>query len=207
MTDIRTRVAKRSKQNAICRAFHAKSDSQTIASWNMNLNRILLIFNVSSVVSVRPVLTVHSQTELGLTIRAVVTDTYIVVSDTHTAVTNTHAVVSDIHTVITDTHAVATDTHTIVSEVRQDFAKTNAMLSDISRKVLGSQEGDDDQRPLVSDTRTRAVPIPKYMLTAAQSQIRSATLTPHRSSNLYLHLAYLVNHLHRRRGPVSDVMG
>ena len=151
----------------------------------MDLHRILLVFNVNSIVSVGPALTVHSQTELGLNI-------YVTLSDVRDGVTNTHAVV--------------TDTRTVVSEVRRDIANTHAIVSDIGRKVLGSPEEDDDQHRLVSDARTWAVPAPKYMLTAAQTQIRSAILTPNGSRALYLHLARLVNHLRRRQGLVSDVM-
>jgi len=157
---IRSKVAERSKQNAISRAFHAKNDSQTIISWRTDLNRILLVFNVGSVIFIRPTLTVHSQTELGLNI-------YVTISNVRDGVANTHAVVAD--------------THTVVAEVRQDVANTRAMVSDISRKILGSPEGDVDRRRLVSHTQTRTVPIPKYMLTAAQTQTRSVALSPNGS--------------------------
>ena len=90
--------------------------------------------------------------------------------------------ISDVRDGVTKTHVAVADTHTVVAEVRQDVANTRAMVSDISRKILGSSEGGDDRRQLVSDTQTRTVPIPKCMLTAAQTQIRSATLTPDGSS-------------------------
>ena len=122
-------------------------------------------------------LTVHPQTELGLNI-------YVAVSNICDGVTNTHAV---------------------VSKVQQDVANTHAIVSDISRKVLGSPEGDDDQQRLVSDTRIQTVPVLKCMLTIAQTRTRSATPTPNCSTISYLHLAHLVNHLHRHRGFVSDV--
>lgn len=155
MAHIRSKVSERSKQNAISRAFHAKNDSQTIASWRTDLNRILLVFNVGSVVFIRPTLTVHSQTELGLNI-------YVTISNVRDDVANTH---------------------TAVAEVRQDVANTRAMVSDISRKILGSPEGDHvDRRRLVSDTQTRTVPIPKYMLTTAQTQTRSVNLTSNGSN-------------------------
>jgi len=47
VADIRSKVVERSKQNGISRAFHAKNDSQMIAGWRADLNRILLVFNVS----------------------------------------------------------------------------------------------------------------------------------------------------------------
>ena len=69
LAGIQSKVTDRSNQNAISRAFHAKSDSQMIASWKMDLNRILLIFNVRSVVLEWSTLIVHSQAELGISIR------------------------------------------------------------------------------------------------------------------------------------------
>ena len=146
-----------------------------IASWRTDLSRILLVFNVCSVVSVRSVLTVCSQTELGLNI-------YVAVSDVRDGVTATHAAVADTHVVVADTHA---------------------MVSEIHRKMTGSQDGADDQSWLVSDIRT--VPTTKYMLTTAQDQTRSATSTTNGSSVLYFYLVSLVNYLHRRQGSVSDV--
>ena len=136
--DIRSRVTERSKQNAISRAFHAKNDSQTIASWRMDLNRILLVFNVRSVVFVLSALTVHSQTELGLNI-------YGTISDVHDGVMETH-------TVVTDTHTVVSDTHTIVSEVQCGVAETHTMVSEIRREILGGQKGANSQLRSVSDT-------------------------------------------------------
>ena len=134
----------------------------------MDLNRILLVFNVRSVVSAWSILTVHSQTELGLNI-------YVAVSDVRDDVTKTH-------TVVADTHAV---------------------VSDIRRKMMGSQEGADERRRSVSDIQTR--PTTKYVLTVAQDQTRSAISAANESNILYFHLVYLANHLPRCRGPVSDV--
>ena len=116
LADIRSKITERGKQNAVSRTFHARNDSQAIASWKPDLNRILLVFNVRPVVSVWPALTVHSQTELGLGI-------YVTVSDVRGGVTKTH---------------------TIVSEVQRDVADTRAMVSDIRRDMLRSQEGTGD---------------------------------------------------------------
>ena len=107
---IRGKVTERSKQNAISRAFHAKKDSQTIASWRMDLNRILLVFNVRSVIFVWPAPTVRPQTELGL---------------------NTYGTISDVHDGVTKTH-------TIVSVVQRDVADTHAVISEIRRETLGT---------------------------------------------------------------------
>ena len=110
----------------------------------MDLNRILLVFNVRSVVSAWSILTVHSQTELGLNI-------YVAVSDVHDGVTKTHGVVTNTHAVVTDTHIVVADTHAVVSDIRH--------------KMMGNREGADDQRQLVRDIQTR--PTTKYVLIVA----------------------------------------
>ena len=106
LADIRNKVAKRSMQNAISRAFHAKSDSQAIASWKIDLNRILLVFNVRSVASVPlSVLTVQSQTELGL---------------------NIYGAISNVRDGATKTHTVVVDTYAMVSEIRRGMQTTSA---------------------------------------------------------------------------------
>ena len=61
VADIRIKITERSKQNAISRAFHAKHDSQAIAGWRLDLNRILIVFNVRDVVLCElPALNAHS---------------------------------------------------------------------------------------------------------------------------------------------------
>jgi len=97
LADIRSKLAKRSKQNVVLRAFHAKNDSQTIASWRADLNRILLVFNVRSVFPAQPPLTVQLQTELGLNIYTTVSNIQDGVTKTSTVAENTQAMVSDIH--------------------------------------------------------------------------------------------------------------
>ena len=65
-------------RNSLSRLVHAKNDKarEMIATWKLDLNRILQVFNVSFVISVWPLPTVHLQTELAM---------------------NTHTMVSDIH--------------------------------------------------------------------------------------------------------------
>jgi hypothetical protein len=72
LAEIQSKVIEKSKRNVVSRLFHAKSDKETIAAWKSDLNKILLIFNVSSVVVVWPSLTVHSQTELALNTNTIV---------------------------------------------------------------------------------------------------------------------------------------
>ena len=74
---------KQRDRNVVSRHLHAKNDKDKIAGWKSDLARILHIFNVRSIVSVRLSLTRYSQTELAI--------------NTHVAVSDTHALVSDIH--------------------------------------------------------------------------------------------------------------
>ena len=91
----------------------------------MDLNRILLVFNVSSVVFLWPALIVHTQTELGL-------NAYVAISDVRDGVAKTHTTVAETHTVVAD---------------------TQVMVSEMHRQMLGSQGEADDQRRSVSSTR------------------------------------------------------
>ena len=83
MAEIQRGVVEGGKRNAISRVFHSKNDQETIAGWRLDLNRILHIFNVRSITSAWPSLTVHFQTELAI-------NTNVVVSDVHTIVSNIH---------------------------------------------------------------------------------------------------------------------
>ena len=182
LADIRSRVVRRSKQNPISYASHVQNDSQAITGWKTDLDKILLVFDVCSVVSVRPALTVCSQTELGSNI-------YVTVSAVRDGVAETYAIVSEVQRDVAGTHTVVADTH--------------AMVSDIRRKVLGSWEEADDQHRSVSDTWT--IPTTEFTLTVTQNQTRSVNSTTSGSSTSYLHLAHQVNYLPRHQGPVSDV--
>jgi len=74
--EIQRKVIKRSGRNPASRLLHAKNDKETITTWKLDLNRVLRVFNVRSIVSVSLLLTPHFQTELAV---------------------NTHVIVSDIH--------------------------------------------------------------------------------------------------------------
>jgi hypothetical protein len=50
VAEIQRKVIKQSGRNAVSRLLHAKSDKETIAGWKLELNRILQVFNVRSVV-------------------------------------------------------------------------------------------------------------------------------------------------------------
>ena len=71
-----------------------------ITTWRLDLDRILQAFNVRSVISVRRLLTLRFQNELG-------TDTHITVSDVRNDVANTLITVSDV-----DSNALKNDEDT-----------------------------------------------------------------------------------------------
>jgi len=52
VAEIQKNVVKRGKRSGVSRMFHAKSDKETIATWRLDLNRILHVFNVCAVASV-----------------------------------------------------------------------------------------------------------------------------------------------------------
>jgi len=109
----------------ISRHLHAKNDKEKIAAWKSDLNRILQVFNVRSIISAWLSLTPHPQTELTI-------NTNITVSEIRHDVVNTHAIVSGLEHNVTSAHA---------------------MVSDIHRTIMGGQEGSDGASPSVSDTR------------------------------------------------------
>ena len=90
MADIQRKVIKKGKRNTISRLIHAKNDKEMIAAWKSDLNKILLVFNVRSVVIqvARSLLTVDFQTELAL-------NTHILVSGVDHNVTRILNIVSN----------------------------------------------------------------------------------------------------------------
>jgi hypothetical protein len=94
---IQEKVIEKGGRNLFSRLVHAKDDKDTIASWRLDLNRILHIFNVRPVAFAWLLPTVHFQTELAIDTNANVSDVRRDVTNTHTVVANTHTLVSDIH--------------------------------------------------------------------------------------------------------------
>ena len=116
-------VIKQSKRNVLSRLFNAKDDKETIAAWRLDLNRILHVFNVRSIPSSPPLLTIRFQTELAI---------------------NTHVAVSEVRQEVTDTH-------NIVSDVQQNVTGTHNIVSDIHRTIVKQRQGTDGSSPPVSD--------------------------------------------------------
>ena len=116
MAEIQRKAIKRSKRNAVSRLVHAKSDKDVIAGWKLDLDRILRIFNVCSVVAVWLLLTVHVQTELAI-------NTHGMVSDVHHDVANTRTMVSEIHRNMLKGQEGADDQHQSVSCISTLFLR------------------------------------------------------------------------------------
>ena len=93
MAEIQRNIVNQGKRNVFSRHFHAKTDKETIAGWRLDLNRILHVFNVRSIPSVRISLTVRPQTELAI--------------NTNVVVTSTHTIVSEIHRTMVESRGVA----------------------------------------------------------------------------------------------------
>ena len=64
LAEIQKKVIEKGKRNPVSRLLHAKNDKETIAAWKSDLNKILLVFNVRSVVVVWPPLTVRFRPSL-----------------------------------------------------------------------------------------------------------------------------------------------
>jgi len=138
VADIQKKIIKLDKRNGVSRMFHAKNDKETIATWRLDLDRTLHVFNVRSVPPARLPLTIHFQTELAI-------NTNVVVSDVHHDVLTTQTIVSDVRHDITTTHTVVSNTHVIVSELQRN-------VSDIHRTMVESQEGTEGKNQSVGVT-------------------------------------------------------
>ena len=49
MAEIQKNIIERGRRNGLSRMFHAKNDKETIATWRVDLNGILHVFNVRGV--------------------------------------------------------------------------------------------------------------------------------------------------------------
>ena len=172
VAEIQRKVIKRGTRSAVSRLFHAKNNKEKIAAWRVNLNRILLVFNVGSAVSWWLLFTVHPQTELAI-------NTHVTVLDIHHDVVDTHAIVSDVHHDVTNTHSLVSDvhhdvanTHAIVTELHHSVTNTHTIVSDIQRNMLKRGEGADGQQRMVSETH--ALYVAEQILTTTQTQNKSA---------------------------------
>jgi len=128
---IQERIVERGERGLLSRFIHAKDDKEKIASWRSDLNRILGIFKVCSVVPVRPLLTVCFQKELGVNTRANrsgvrrnVPDTRMVAPNVRNDVVNTQPIVSDVQRGVINTRAPVSNTSRNLGR-RQEETRSN----------------------------------------------------------------------------------
>jgi len=74
MAEIQGRIVEKRERGLLSRLAHAKNDKETIATWKMDLIRILQVFNVRSADSVQLPLIILFQTELTLSAHTMVSD-------------------------------------------------------------------------------------------------------------------------------------
>ena len=81
MAEIQRKVIKHSKRNVVYRHLLAKGDKDKIAAWRVDLEKIVRNFNVRSIVTVRRLLTMDSQTALAINTNVIVAETNVIVSN------------------------------------------------------------------------------------------------------------------------------
>ena len=101
MNEIRGHIVERGRRNAISRSYHAMTDDKkVIATWKLDLDRILRVFNVCSITPARPPAVFGFQVELGANAHANVSDTHQDATNENSIGSNpanTHTAVPDIH--------------------------------------------------------------------------------------------------------------
>ena len=90
MGEIQRHIIERGKRNVISRRYHAKDDKEAIATWRLDLDRILPAFDVRPVTPARRLLTFRFQIGLG-------GNTHAIGSGTHQDAANTQTIVSNLH--------------------------------------------------------------------------------------------------------------
>ena len=111
MAEIQRKVIKQSGRNTTSRILQAANDKDKIAAWKLDLDRILQIFNVRSIVPSWSLLTVPLQTEL-------IMNTHIAVSDMRHDVLGIRSDVSGIHN---DVSGIRSDVSKIREEIGGQF--------------------------------------------------------------------------------------
>ena len=133
MVEIQTNIIKRGKRNPISRYFREKDDNKAIATWRLDLNRVLQVFNVCFVTSILSLLKFRFQTEFERNTCA----------DIRHDVANTHATVSGIHRDPPNANNITPDAHL-------DVSNTHAVVSDIYHDTLKNREDTNSQNLGVS---------------------------------------------------------
>ena len=149
MDEIQRNIINRGKLNPVFRRYHAKDEKEAIATWRLDLDRILHLFNVCSVTCVLPLLTCRFQAEL-------VISTYPTRSDIRHDVTNAHATGSCAYHDIPNTEGIVPNirsgvlnTQPIVSNVQSDVANAHATAFGAHGDKLKSREDTHGQVSIV----------------------------------------------------------
>ena len=148
MVGIQKNIVKQGKQNAVSQGSDEKHDNGVIASWKLDLDRILHDFTVRSITSVWSPLTLLFQTEF---------ETHVTEPEIHHAVAATHAIVPHVYHGASDASDIVPDPSHGVSNTR--------VASDIHLDTLKIRGDADGQDPAVSAPRT--LPVTEQPLTAA----------------------------------------
>ena len=150
VTEIQGQIIKRGKRNAISRRYHRKDDKEAIATWRLDLDRILHVFDVRSVTSVRWLLISRVQTRLVGNPHSTVSDTRHDIANVHTTVSDTHHDTPDTDNIVPDVRHDVSNSRPVVSKVRSDVANPHTTASDIYRDKLKGREGVGGQSQAVS---------------------------------------------------------
>ena len=129
VAEIQRNLIKQGERNSISRHLHAKSDKETIAGWRSDLNRILHVFNVRLVTSVRPRLTLHLQTELAINTSVAVSDIRHDVSEIHRTVVGSRKASDDKNQSVGGACTPSVDLTLTASQTRARSAISNTMMS------------------------------------------------------------------------------
>ena len=144
--EIQRNIIRQGKRNAISRRYRAKDDKEAVAAWRLDFDRILRVFDVRSIISVWPPLTIYFQTKLEINTRVTTSGLRYDVANIRTTVPDVHLDIPNANNVVSNIRRDVLNTHL----VRSDVANTRATASDVHHK-LKSREG-QNQAVSITDT-------------------------------------------------------
>ena len=118
MAEIRRTVIKRSKRNVLSRHLVAKGDKEKIATWRVELEKMIRDFNVRSIVTVRRLLTPDSQTALAINTNVTVTETHAIVTRLERNAGSAEVMLSEIHRTVVGGQGGNSSRNVLVSDTR-----------------------------------------------------------------------------------------
>ena len=152
MAQIQRSAVEPDKRNFISRIFNARKDKDAVAAWRSELDRIVHVFEVRSLLHSLPaLLIVHLQTELAIHTHLAVSDVREDVGDIRVDVGDIREDVGDIRENVGDIRGGVVDIRGGVVDIREDVANTRELVSDIHRTMLKGQEGIDNRNNMVGN--------------------------------------------------------